>query len=211
MRIEGLYPIVDLAEDGTPESAAAFLDAVCVDGVVLAQLRAKKLADRRFLAVAERCAEIARARGVILVVNDRADIAAAAGAGGVHVGSDDLPPRIAKGLLPRGAIVGVSSDSPAEARDAASSGADYVAWGAVFPTATKTDAARQDGPGALAAVRAAIPGVPLVAIGGITLERVPAVVRAGADAFAVIGALRDAQDPREAARAMVAAWRDARR
>jgi thiamine-phosphate pyrophosphorylase len=100
--------------------------------------------------------------------------------------------------------VGRSTDSPEEARGAAEAGADYVAWGACFPTESKPDAAAQEGPEALARVRAALGrGVPLVAIGGITAARVGSVVAAGADAVAVIGALRDSADPGGEAKRMV--------
>ncbi len=209
MTISGLYPIVDLKAGATIATAASFLEAVLVEGVRVAQLRAKSVPDRAFLEIASACVEVARRRGVKLLVNDRADIAAAAGADGVHVGADDLPIEAARRVLGGKGLVGTSTDSPEEARAAAAAGADYVAWGAVFPTATKTDAAPQDGPAALARVRAAIPGVPLVAIGGITAARVADIARAGADAFAVVGALRDAADPHGEALRLVDAWREA--
>src|SRR5207253_9362732 len=117
----------------------------------------------------------------------------------------------ARRVLPAGAIIGRSTDTPEEAKDAAEAGADYIAWGAVYPTTTKPDAAPQEGPAALARVRAAFAtAIPLVAIGGITLDRVPDIADAGADAFAVIGALRDAPDPEMLANKLVRAWKAAR-
>lgn len=204
--LRGLYPIVDVSEATTARAALDLVRAVAVPGVRVLQLRAKTLEDRAFYDMASAVSAVCRGMSIALVVNDRVDIASAVGAAGVHLGDTDLPLSAARRVLPAGAFVGISTDSPEEARDAAEAGADYVAWGAVWPTATKADAAEQEGPAALARVRAAIPRTPLVAIGGITLERVPEILAAGADAFAVVGALRDAADPAAEARKLVAAW-----
>lgn len=209
--VRGLYPIVDVRPGESERSAITLARRIATPGVRLLQLRCKDLPDRAFYSIASAVAAAARGLGLAIVINDRPDIAAAVQAAGVHLGADDLPLSAARRVLPPWAFVGRSTDTPAEARDAAEEGADYVAWGAVFPTATKPDAAPQDGAAGLARVRAALGGgVPLVAIGGITLERIPAVAAAGADAFAVIGALREAADPEAAARALVGAWNRAR-
>lgn len=207
----GLYPILDVGANTDPREVLARARAVAVPGVKVMQLRAKQVPDRLLYEIASSIAAAARGLGIALVINDRIDVAMAVGAAGVHLGSDDLPLAAARRILPPHVFVGRSTDSPEEAREAAESGADYIAWGACFPTATKPDAATQEGPAALARVRAAIPGVPLVAIGGIILDRLPLVAATGADAFAVIGALRDAPDPATEARRFVQAWDAARR
>lgn len=209
--VTGLYPIVDVGPGMSERGTIAYVRTFAIPGVKIVQLRCKKLSDRAFYEVALGVAATARGLGLALVINDRPDIAAAVQADGVHLGTDDLPIAAARRVLPAGAIVGRSTDTPEEAKEAAEAGADYIAWGAVYPTATKPDAAPQDGPAALAKVRGAFAAaIPLVAIGGITLERVPDVAAAGADAFAVIGALRDAQDPEALANKLVRAWKAAR-
>lgn len=209
--LTGLYPIVDVGPGMNERGTILFVRAFAIPGVKLVQLRCKGISDRAFYEVASGVAATARGLGLALVINDRPDIAAAVQADGVHLGADDLPLAAARRVLAPGSIIGRSTDTPEEARLAADAGADYVAWGAVFPTATKPDAAPQEGPAALARVRGALPSdVPLVAIGGITQERLPEVAAAGADAFAVIGELRDAPDPESTARKLVLAWKAAR-
>jgi thiamine-phosphate pyrophosphorylase len=141
----------------------------------------------------------ARAAGALLVVNDRVDVALLAGADGVHLGQDDLRPEDARRLLPAGALIGVSTHDRAQVEEAAASGADYVAVGPVFATATKE---RPDPVVGLELVRWARGrvGVPLVAIGGITAGRAAEVAAAGADGLAVVSAIAGAPDPAEAFR-----------
>ena len=205
--VRGLYPIVD--ESADPRRAAAMARTVAIPGVSVMQVRIKNaVSDKLAHEIASTVAAICKGMGVALIVNDRVDLAMAVGAAGVHLGSDDLPMAAARRVLPATMLIGRSTDTPEEARDVAEAGADYIAWGAVFPTSTKPDAASQEGPAALARVRSALGAkVPLVAIGGITADRVALVKAAGADAFAVIGALKIAPDPAEEARRLVAAWR----
>ncbi|MCD9030674.1 thiamine phosphate synthase [Luteimonas sp. Y-2-2-4F] len=147
---------------------------------------------------------LARAAGVPLIVNDDAALAARIGADGAHLGEDDGDPARARALLGPGARIGVSCyDDGARAVRAVAAGADYVAFGAFFPSATKPGA-RRAGPGLLAA--AAALGVPRVAIGGITPDNAPGLVAAGADLLAVISGVFDAPDPPAAARAYLAAF-----
>jgi thiamine-phosphate diphosphorylase len=148
--------------------------------------------------LARRCREA----GALLIINDRADLALAADADGLHVGQDDLPARQARALLPPGMILGVSTHDPEQARRAVADGADYVAVGSIFPTTTKAGF-QLVGPELIRRVRPEVP-VPLVGIGGITAENAPAVLGAGADAVAVISALCAASDPEAATRAFLA-------
>lgn len=142
---------------------------------------------------------LAAQAGVPLIVNDDPGLAHRIGADGVHLGEDDPDPAAARRLLGSNAIVGVSSyDDLARARAAAAAGADYLAFGAFFPTASKPRARRAH-PGLLR--EAAALRLPLVAIGGITPDNARALVAAGADLLAVISGVFDAPDPLAAARA----------
>src|SRR5438094_5600479 len=132
-----LYVILD-PEVSRGRDSASMLEAVLAGGCRLVQLRDKRtpLADLYPLAAAlsARCREA----GALFVVNDRADLALAVGAGGLHVGQDDLPAAAARGLLPAGKVLGVSTHGAEQARRALADGADYVAVGSIFPTGTKT-------------------------------------------------------------------------
>ena len=175
-------------------------------GVLLIQLRAKQLPSGSFLDLAEALAESAQAAGATLIVNDRADIARLAGASGVHVGQTDLTPADARLVVGESATVGVSTHNDEQVRVTLGEPVDYVAIGPVFPTASKD---RPDPVVGLDGVRrardiVASSGRPLVAIGGITLERARSVIDAGADSIAVIADLL-AGEPRARARAFLRA------
>jgi thiamine-phosphate diphosphorylase len=148
------------------------------------------------LPLALRLARRCREAGALFIVNDRADLALAAGADGLHVGQHDLPARRARGILRPGMILGVSTHDPEQARRAVADGADYVAVGSIYPTSTKAGF-QLVGPELICRVRPDVP-VPLVGIGGITVDNAGAVLAAGADAVAVISALCAASDPRAA-------------
>ena len=141
----------------------------------------------------------AMAPDVPLIINDRADVALAAGAAGVHVGVDDLSPALLRRVAPPGFIIGASVGSDDEVARAA--GADYVGIGPVFATGSKADAGAAIGPARFGELARRC-GLPAVAIGGITSERVPDVLSAGAAGVAVISALFGASDPMIAARAI---------
>ncbi len=198
-----LYVILDPAAAGGRdlETLAA---AVLEGGGRWVQLRAKQLGTREFLALARRLAARVRAAGGVLIVNDRLDVALAAGADGVHLGQEDLPTADARRLAP-GLALGASTHGLEQARQAQADGADYVALGAIYPTASKP-AFELVGLAGLRLVRPHL-RVPLVAIGGITVERVPEVRAAGADAVAVISAIGLAADPAAATAAFLAALR----
>jgi thiamine-phosphate diphosphorylase len=177
-------------------------------GIGAIQVREKETTARRALEIALTLRALTRERGVLLLVDDRLDLALAAGADGVHLGQEDLPVSTARALLGPQALIGLSITHPdqLDAPDAAQ--ADYLGVGAVFPTSSKADAA-QTGLGLLAAARARFE-VPIVAIGGITGENAPAAVRAGAHVVAVIGAVCGAPDPAAAARQLLQAVGSAR-
>jgi thiamine-phosphate pyrophosphorylase len=142
--------------------------------------------------------------GVPLLVNDRVDVAHAAGAG-CHVGQTDLPAEAARAILGPEAILGVSLDAVEQARAVDPALVDYVAYGPFAATATKADAGEAIGADGLAAVRQQTTTVPLIAIGGIDSRNVAAAVRAGADGIAVVSAIMAAADPEAASRELRAA------
>jgi thiamine-phosphate pyrophosphorylase len=195
--MQPLYAIIDIevAERAgwrPTDLARAFL----AGGARFLQLRAKTLGGADFLETAFAIATLAHEAGAILIVNDRADIARLAGADGVHIGQDDLTPALARRVV-GGATVGFSTHTPAQIDAALDLPIDYLAVGPVFATATK--ATGYDAVGlslvAYAAERAALRGLPVVAIGGMTLERAPEVVAAGAASVAVIADLLAGGDP----------------
>ena len=202
-----LYVILDRGAAGGRE-LGPLLDAVLAGGCRLVQLREKSLPPVELyplaLALRRRCREA----GCLFIVNDRVDLALAVEADGVHVGQDDLPAREARRLLRPGMLLGVSTHDEIQARHARDDGADYVAVGSMFPTGSKPGF-QLVGPELVKRVRPDIP-VPLVAIGGITVNNVAEVIRAGADAVAVISAICAAPDPAAAARRFLEAIRGAR-
>jgi thiamine-phosphate pyrophosphorylase len=181
---------------------------VLAGGCRVVQLREKTMALNDLYPVARALRRRCRETGCLFIVNDRVDLALALEADGVHVGQDDLPAREARRLLRPGMILGVSTHDESQARRARDDGADYDAVGSMFPTGSKTGF-RLVGPDLVRRVRPEIP-VPLVAIGGITMDNVTDVIRAGADAVAVISAVCAAPDPATAARGFLEAIRAAR-
>ncbi len=198
-----LYPIID-----TGVCAARSLDPVALaaayfsGGARIVQLRHKDTSSANFLELADEIVRQARVRGGAVIINDRADIAKLSGADGVHVGQEDLTVVDARRVVGESAIVGVSTHDEAQIAAAAASSASYIAVGPIFETATKATGYAARG---LALVRrAAVTGKPVVAIGGITLDRAAEVVEAGAASVAVISDLLDGGDPEARVRAYVA-------
>lgn len=196
-----LYAILDRSVS-RDRDLVGLLEAVLAGGGRLVQLREKTMSLADLLPVAQRLAGRCRESGAMLIVNDRADLALAAGADGLHVGQDDLPAREARALLRPGMILGVSTHDPEQARRAVADGADYVAVGSIFPTTTKAGF-QLVGPELIRRVRPDVP-VPLVAIGGITADNASIALDAGADAVAVISALCAVPDPEHATRQFLA-------
>jgi len=193
-----LYPITDRRLSGLTH--AGQVARLCEGGARLVQLREKALPAREFYAEVLEALRVARLFGARVVVNDRVDVALAAGADGVHVGQDDVPPEAARALLGGGKIVGFSTHSVEQAAAAARLPVDYIAIGPVFDTSSKENPDPVVGLEGVRRVRAAIGTLPLVAIGGITAETAPSVLEAGADSVAVIGALLNTSDPAEITR-----------
>jgi thiamine-phosphate pyrophosphorylase len=180
---------------------ARFLDAVLSAGVDIVQLREKGLEAGEELALLEVFAAACRQHGRLLAVNDRADVALAAGADVLHLGQDDLPVPVARRILGPGPLIGRSSHSPAQADAAAAEpGVDYFCAGPLWATPTKPG---RPGTGLslLAHVTQAGPARPWFAIGGIGLDRLDDVLAAGATRVVVVRAITEADDPAAATRA----------
>lgn len=182
-----LYPITDERLSGL--SHAEQVLRLGRGGARLIQLREKQKGARKFFEGAGEALRVARSLGISLIINDRVDMALALGADGVHLGQDDLPPEAARRLLGEQAIIGFSTHNLEQALAAARLPIDYLAIGPIFPTSSKDSPDPIVGLEGLLRVRAAVPALPLVAIGGITLENARETLSAGADSLAVIGAL----------------------
>ncbi|HMB78968.1 MAG TPA: thiamine phosphate synthase [Vicinamibacterales bacterium] len=181
--------------------AAAYLRG----GARFLQLRAKSMPGAEFLATASAVVQLARRHQARVIINDRADIARLAGADGVHVGQEDLTPAAVRAILGDTAIVGLSTHSVEQIDLAVLEPVTYIAVGPVFGTATKATGYEQVGLDMVreAARRASARGLPLVAIGGITLENAISVLQAGAASVAVISDLLATGDPEARVRAYV--------
>ncbi len=197
-------PVVHLITDRALEPDPARRAAVALAGLppsrVAVHLREKDLGGAALLALARALARACHARGQLLLVNDRLDVALAAGADGVHLPSAGVPPADARRLLGAPAIVGVSCHSADDVRRARDGGATYATFGPVYDTPSKRP---YGSPLGVAALRdAARLGVPLVALGGVTPERVAEVLAAGACGVAAIRAWLVGPDPAAAVRAL---------
>jgi thiamine-phosphate pyrophosphorylase len=195
-----LYLITDRA--AAPRPPADVVEECLAAGLRAVQLREKDLETRDLLALADTLREATQRHGARLIVNDRADVALAAGADGVQRTHASLPVSALREIAPAGFLVGASVHSEAEARDAAGQGADFIVFGPVYDTASKR---RYGLPQGLAALETVIRAVdrPVLAVGGLTPERVPEVLAAGAAGVAVIGAIYAAARPAEATKAFL--------
>jgi thiamine-phosphate pyrophosphorylase len=202
--LRGLYAITPELSD--TRLLVARVEQCLAGGAALVQYRAKDAAPALVLEQARALALACRAARIPLIVNDSPELALAAGADGVHLGRGDGTVARARAVLPHG-IVGVSCyDDPRLAAAAAAEGADYVAIGSVFASPTKPGAKRAALESLAAAKRAS--GLPVAAIGGITLANASLAVGAGADLLAVISALFDAPDIEAAARSFARLFRN---
>ena len=196
-----LYAILDQQLMKTPVIKCA--KDLAGAGVELIQYRAKDLSPRAYFATCSSLAEALATANARLIINDRPDIAAMVGAGGVHVGQDDLAPDDARKICGSGRWVGVSTHNLEQVRVAAHAPVDYIALGPIFPTATKRKPDPVVGTFLIREARKLTPK-PIVAIGGITLDRAPEVFAAGANSIAVVRDLLDVPNPIERAREFLA-------
>ena len=202
-KISGLYVIID-PDACLGRDVLDVAERAMEGGASMLQWRDKRREKGAQLSEARALRELCAEHGALLIVNDHADLALAAGADGVHVGQGDLPVDEVRRIVPAGFIVGASTNNVKEALAAEAAGASYIAIGSIYPTSSKEpERTRAASPERLSEVKAAV-GVPVVAIGGIDASNIEDVVRAGADVVAVISAVCGADDPRAAARQLAA-------
>jgi thiamine-phosphate pyrophosphorylase len=187
-----LYVILDAALLTVSETECA--EKLAAGGVRLLQYRNKRASAREVFESSKRLSALLIPQGVTLVVNDRADVALAAEASGVHVGQEDLGVEAARSVLGARKLLGVSTHNLEQFKEAAATSTDYIAVGPVFSTSTKANPDPVVGIEMIRQVRS-LTDKPIVAIGGITLERAAEVIRAGADSVAVISDILLASDP----------------
>lgn len=184
------------------EVAGAALQA----GATAIQLRDKQATSGQLLEMALALKPVADRYDALFLVNDRFDVALAAGAHGVHLGDDDLPVSAVRAVVPRDFVIGRSADTEADARRAEAEGADYLGVGSVFGTTTKVEVIGEViGTARLARVAAAV-SIPVVGIGGITATNAGQIASAGAAGIAVVSAVMAAPDPGAAVRVLLRAW-----
>ena len=199
-------PVLGKGRGHVEIAAAAF-----AGGAGIVQLRDKGASTEALYRAGLEMQALAERAGGAFLVNDRLDVAQATGAGGAHVGQDDMPAAVARGLLGKDAIVGVSVENGEQAREAERDGATYVAVGPVYEArGSKADAGPPVGPDAVAEIKRHV-SLPVVAIGGINHENAGEVAAAGADGLAVMTAIIGAPDIAEAARRMRCLIDEARR
>jgi thiamine-phosphate pyrophosphorylase len=189
------------------DGGRAALDAVTAAvsaGAPVVQVRAKGCTDRVFHDFARRVVELCTPAGTTCLVNDRVDIALAVGADGTHLGAEDLPLAAAREVTGAGHLLGGTARDPEAAAALVADGADYLGVGPAWPTTTKTGLPDALGAARIGAVAAAVP-VPVIAIGGVTADRVAELVAAGAAGVAVVSAVSAAADPAAATRELLAA------
>lgn len=178
------------------------VEAALAGGVTMVQLRNPEASARELVEQARALRGLLRPRGLALIVNDRADVAFAAGAAGVHLGQSDLPVAAARALLGPAAIIGLSITEPGQAEALDASAVDYLGAGPVFATSTKPDAAPPLGLEALAGLVRRSHPLPVVAIGGIGPRNAAEVARTGVAGLAVVSAISAAADPAATSRAL---------
>jgi len=191
--------VITDAEIAAPRSVIDVVRACVAGGARAVQLRDKHRPARELMEIGSVLRAITREGGALLFVNDRLDIALALEADGAHLGPDDIPVADARRWVPSDFLIGRSADRIDEARSAVTDGADYIGCGTVYPTATKPDAGEVIGVAELDRVAAAL-DVPVVGIGGITLDRAVAVAATHAAGVAVVSDLMAAEDPRDRTR-----------
>jgi len=200
-RIKGLYVIIDIEflKGRSPLDATR---AATQGGAKIIQLRDKKDSRGSFFRIALELRKLCKEKDVLFIVNDSLEVALAVDADGLNVGQEDLPVGEARRLLPMDKLLGASASTLKEAKTAHAAGADYLGVGAIYPTPTKRDI-EVVGPGMIGKIKKSVK-LPVVAIGGINKGNISEVMKAGADAAAVISSVLGAKDIAKATRQLVA-------
>lgn len=195
-----------VTEESTPiELLVEIVEKAVKGGVTIVQLREKNSTGKDFYEKAKMVKDVLDRYDVPLMINDRIDVALAVGASGVHIGQKDLPLPIVKKVLPSTMKVGISVSTVEQAKEAERNGADYIGVGAVFPTQSKKDACVLP-KGMLSAITEAVT-IPAVAIGGIKADNLHTLKGQGLVGVSVVSAIMGAENPEEAASALVAQWK----
>ena len=192
-----VYLVTD-RRNKTEEEFLNIIEEAIKGGTTIVQLREKTASTMEFYELALRVKEITSRYGVPLLINDRIDIALAVDSEGIHIGQDDMPADIAREIIGDDKILGVSASTVEEAKKAEMDSADYIGSGAVFPTVTKDDAdsvSKEE----LKEIVDSI-DIPVVAIGGITIENANTLKGSGIAGFSVVSAIMSAEDPKEASK-----------
>ena len=192
-----VYLVTD-SRDKTEEEFLVIIEEAIKGGTSIVQLREKTASTKDFYELALKVKEITSRYDVPLLINDRIDIALAIDSEGVHIGQDDMPADIARAIIGDEKILGVSASTVDEAVKAQKDGADYIGSGAVFPTSTKDDADSVSKDELKEIVNSI--DIPVVAIGGITLENAQELKDTGISGFSVVSAIMGAKDPQEASK-----------
>ena len=203
-QVRGLYVIIDPQVTGGREPYDIAVAAIN-GGARMLQLRDKLRDKGESLPLATALQDLCQRNGALLIINDHADVAAAVGSGGLHVGQTDLPVAQARQILSPQQVLGRSNREYEQLEESKAMGADHVAFGAIYATTSKGVARNPQGPERVREAKAIAGDTPLVAIGGINLDNVAPVVEAGADAICVTAAVASAAEPEAAAAAMTAA------
>jgi thiamine-phosphate diphosphorylase len=167
-------------------------------GVSCVQLREKNCSTREFIEEALILKEFLKKQNIMLLINDRVDVALAVGADGVHLGQKDLPFAMAKKIVGDSMVVGISTETFDDAARAEKEGADYIGVGPIYPTSTKTDTGEPLGLDGLRHIRKLVK-IPIVAIGGLNHTNAKSAIKYGADGIAVVSAIVSAKNPEKAA------------
>ena len=203
-QVRGLYVIIDPQVTGGRDPLDIAVAAVN-GGAHMLQLRDKLRDKGESLPLATALQDLCQRNGALLIINDHADVAAAVGSGGLHVGQTDLPVAQARQVLAPHQVLGRSNREFEQLAESMAMGADHVAFGAIYATTSKGVARNPQGPERVREAKAIAGSTPLVAIGGINLDNVTPVVEAGADAICVTAAVASAEEPEAAAAAMTTA------
>lgn len=189
-----LYLVTDNSEN--EEKFLKTIEEAIIGGVSVVQIREKTADTLEFYNLALKVKEITTKYDIPLIINDRVDVALAIDADGVHVGQSDMPCDVTRKLIGENKILGVSAATISEAKKAESDGADYIGTGAVFPTATKDDAPKITKKDLSDIVKSI--NIPVVAIGGITLENASELKDTGIAGLSVVSAIMSADNPKKA-------------
>jgi thiamine-phosphate pyrophosphorylase len=199
LALEPLHVLTDAREG---RAALDVVTAAVAAGAPVVQVRAKGCTDRALYDFARRVVGLCAPAGTTCLVNDRVDIALAVGADGTHLGAEDLPLEAARRITGPDHLLGGTARDPVSAAALVAQGADYLGVGPAWATTTKPGLPAALGAAGIGAVAGAV-AVPVIAIGGVTAERVPELVAAGATGVAVVSAVSDAADPAAATRRLL--------